>query len=51
MVAVATSVDETTRELVIRRERTVPSSVKYEVVVKGWVDSRTMFEVMVVLEE
>jgi hypothetical protein len=28
MVAVATSVDETTRELVIRRERTVPSSVK-----------------------
>lgn len=50
MVAVATSVEETTREPVTRRERTVPSSVKYEVVVNGSVDSRTMFVVMVVLE-
>ena len=51
IVAVATSVEETTRELVRTADLTVPSSVKYEVVVKGSVDSRTMFEVMVVLEE
>jgi hypothetical protein len=50
MVAVATSVEETTRELVRTADLTVPSSVKYEVVVKGSVDERTMFEVMVVLE-
>ena len=50
IVAVATSVEETTRELVRTADLTVPSSVKYEVVVKGSVDSRTMFEVMVVLE-
>ena len=51
MVAVATSVEETTRELVRTADLTVPSSVRYEVVVKGSVDSRMMFEVMVVLEE
>lgn len=51
MVAVATSVEETTRELVRTADLTVPSSVKYEVVVKGSVDSRTMFEVIVVLDE
>lgn len=51
MVAVATSVEETTRLLVSTRERTVPSSVKYEVVVKGSVDARTIDDVMVVLEE
>lgn len=50
MVAVATSVEDTTRELVRTADLTVPSSVKYEVVVKGSVDERTMFEVMVVLE-
>lgn len=50
MVAVATSVEETTRSLVRTRDRRVPSSVKYEVVVKGSVDSRTMLEVMVVAD-
>jgi hypothetical protein len=51
MVAVAASVVETTRELVSTLEPTVPSSVKYEVVVNGSVSWRTMFVVMVVLVE